>query len=211
MFRRMFGPDSDLMIVMTWITDCIFLSFFWILGCIPVVTIGASTAALYDATFYAYRKRSKHSWGRFWRSYLKNLKSSILPGIVYLAILIAGGQCLIWAWNDAVNQGNWIGFAAAATVGAVVLGTLSLVFPMLSRFENGFGQLLSNTLRLSLANLPRIMALAVINGAVMAACVMWIVPVMLLPALGALLSTLFIEPIFKPYLPEDFYEIISEA
>ena len=61
MFRRLFSPDSDLMIVMTWITDCIFLSLFWIIGCVPMVTMGAATAALYDAAYRGFRRKNKHS------------------------------------------------------------------------------------------------------------------------------------------------------
>ena len=49
MLRNLLRPDSGLMIAMTQITDCIFLSLFWILGCVPVVTVGTACAALYDA------------------------------------------------------------------------------------------------------------------------------------------------------------------
>lgn len=47
MFQKLFNPDNPLMITVTQITDCIFLSMFWMLGCFPVVTAGASFAALY--------------------------------------------------------------------------------------------------------------------------------------------------------------------
>ena len=66
MFRKFLNPDNALMITMTQITDCIFLSMFWLLGCIPVVTVGASFAALYDATYRGFRQGEKHCWGRFW-------------------------------------------------------------------------------------------------------------------------------------------------
>ena len=46
MFRNLLKPDSGLMITLTQLTDTIFLSLFWILGCIPVITIGTSCAAL---------------------------------------------------------------------------------------------------------------------------------------------------------------------
>ena len=210
MFRRLFSPDSDLMIVMTWITDCIFLSLFWVIGCVPVVTIGASTAALYDAVFHAFRKRSKHSWGRFWRSYLKNLKASLMPTVVFLALWIGGGSLLIHLWNGAVKEGNWTAFAVGAVMGGLLLGILSVLFPMLSRFENSFGQLMGNTVRLALAHLPRTVVLAVVNGLSIYACVRVLVPLFILPALTALVSTLFLEPMFRPYLPEDFYEVLSE-
>ena len=81
---------------------------------------------------------------------------------------------------------------------------------MLSRFENGFGQLLGNTVRLALANLPRTVALALVNGLTIFACVRLVLPIFFLPAVAALVSTLFIEPMFRPYLSEEFYEILSE-
>ena len=210
MFRRLFSPDSDLMIVMSWITDCIFLSLFWIIGCVPVVTVGASTAALYEASFYAFRRRSKHSWGKFWKSYIKNIKSGILPTILLGLLVFFGGKAMIQLWNDAVASGSWTAFAASATVGALVLGILGVMFPMLSRFENSFLQLLGNTVRLALAHLPRTVALAVINGLVCFVCWRLVIPVLILPALGAFFCSWFVEPMFKPFLPEDFYEIISE-
>ena len=55
MLRNLLRPDSGLMITMTQLTDTIFLSLFWILGCLPVVTIGASCAALYDAAYRGER------------------------------------------------------------------------------------------------------------------------------------------------------------
>ena len=39
MFRNLFNPESPLMVTMTQVTDCIFLSLFFVLGCIPVVTV----------------------------------------------------------------------------------------------------------------------------------------------------------------------------
>ena len=97
MFRRLFAPDSDLMVVMTWITDCIFLSVFWLLGCAPVVTIGASCAAVYDATYRTFRRKHKHSWQRFWRVWLDNWKCGILPGMFVVAAMAAAdsiGVCV---------------------------------------------------------------------------------------------------------------------
>ena len=69
MSRGIFHPDSALMITMTQITDCIFLSLFWLLGCIPVVTVGTSCAALYDAVYHGFRRGDKHSWQRFLSSF----------------------------------------------------------------------------------------------------------------------------------------------
>ena len=64
MFRNLFNPESQLMITMSRITDFIFLSLFWLLCSFPVVTIGASFAALYDASYRTFRCNEKNSWQR---------------------------------------------------------------------------------------------------------------------------------------------------
>ena len=206
MFRRLFSPDSDLMIVMTWITDCIFLSIFWLLGCVPLVTVGASTAALYDATYRAFRRKHRNSWRRFWQVWLRNWKSGIVPGLFVVAAMCGMGWAMIRLWNGAVLENAWLGFAFGAVVGAVVLGALSVVLPMVSRFENKAPVLIGNALRLALANLPRTFLLGILQAGTVFVCVYLVIPLAFLPAVMALLSSLLIEPMFKPYLPEDFYE-----
>ena len=88
MFRRLFDPQSGLMITMTQITDCIFLSLFWMLCCFPVVTVGAAFAALYDASFRSMRQGEKNSWKRFLHVLRTNWKIGIVPGFVVVLVLI---------------------------------------------------------------------------------------------------------------------------
>ena len=204
MFRSIFNPDNALMITVTQITDCIFLSLFWLLGCFPVVTAGAATAALYDAVWRGFRKGDKHPWQRFLQSFRRNLKPGLVPTVVFLAagfLLLRG---LILVWNNAVyGDVSWGIFAAAAFFALVIVGIGSLLFPMLSRFENSTGALFANTFRLGLARLPLTLGLGLVNMATMFLCVRYVVPLFFLPALCTLVSTLFIEPVFKPYMPEE--------
>ena len=203
MFRKFLNPDNALMITMTQITDCIFLSMFWLLGCIPVVTVGASFAALYDATFRGFRQGDKHCWGRFWQVYRENWKAGILPTAVFLAVLTLVTKALVALWNAAVAGGvSWMLFSGLAFVGVLVLGMVSVLFPMLSRFENPFLGLLKNTVFLAMANLPRTIALGILNAAAGLACAFFVLPLFFLPSLAALIGSVLIEPMFKPYLPK---------
>ena len=207
MFKKFFNPDNALMITMTQVTDCIFLSLFWVLCSFPVLTVGAASAALYDAVYGGYRKGDKHPWGRFLGSFKRNLKASLLPEMVYLAIFCAAVWGLIQVWNAAVyGQISFGVFSAAAFVGMLVLGILSVLFPMLSRFENSTAGLLRNTVLLALANLPRTLALGMLNGISILLTVRFIFPLFFLPALAALISTWLLEPMFKPYMPEEIPE-----
>lgn len=204
MFRKFLNPDNALMMTMTQITDCIFLSLFWFVGCIPVVTVGASFAALYDATYRGFRQGEKHCWGRFLQVYKENWKASVAPSLVFLAVLSLATKVLVALWNSAV-VGNigWMLFSGGAFVGVLVLGILSVLFPMLSRFANPFLGLLKNTFFLSMANLPRTLALGLLNAAVGLACAFYVIPLFFLPSLAALIGSLLIEPMFKPYMPSE--------
>ena len=203
MFRKFLNPDNALMITMTQITDCIFLSMFWLLGCLPVVTVGASFAALYDATFRGFRQGDKHCWGRFWQVYRENWKAGILPTAVFLAVLTLVTKALVALWNAAVAGGvSWMLFSGLAFVGVLVLGMVSVLFPVLSRFENPFLGLLKNTVFLAMANLPRTIALGILNAAAGLACAFFVLPLFFLPSLAALIGSVLIEPMFKPYLPK---------
>ena len=201
MFQKLFHPDNGLMITMTQITDCIFLSLFFLLGCFPVVTMGASFAALYDAAFRAYRQGDKHPWQRFFHVFRSNWKAGLLPTVVFLLVFAGLAKALIGLWNAAVyGEISWMVFSGGALVGVLVLGVLSVLFPTLSRFENSFLGLLKNMVLLALANLPRTLALGVINAAALLLYVRYVFPLFFLPALAALIGTLLIEPMFKPYM-----------
>lgn len=204
MFRNLFNADSPLMQTLSHITDCIFLSLFFLMGCVPVVTAGASFAALYDASFRAFRRWDKHSWGRFLQVYRDNWKQSILPTLVFYIGIYLTGKGAIALWNAAVaGDVSWAVFAAGAVLGCLALGILSVLFPLLSRFENPFLGLLKNTLLLSLANLPRTLLLGAWNAVVVYLCARFIVPLFFLPSLGAVVGSLFLEPMFRPYMPEN--------
>ena len=204
MFRKFLNPDNALMITMTQITDCIFLSIFWLLGCIPVVTVGTSFAALYDATYRGFRQGDKHCWGRFLQVYRDNWKAGVLPTVVFLAAATALSKILIGLWNTAV-AGNlsWMVFSGAAFAGILVVGILSVLFPLLSRFENSFPALLKNTFFLAMANLPRTLALGLLNSVTVLLCAVYVLPLFFMPSLAALIGSLFLEPMFKPFMPEE--------
>ena len=122
MFRNLFRPDSALMITMNQITDCIFLSLFWILGCFPVVTVGASFSAMYDATYRGFRRGEKQPWHRFLKVFKENWKAGIVPTIVFLGAFALLAKTMIALWNAAVYRTvSWMLFSAGALMGAKLL------------------------------------------------------------------------------------------
>ena len=204
MFRNIFNPDSALMITMAQISDCIFLSLLWLLCCFPVFTAGASCAAMYDSVFRAFRQGEKNSWGRFFRVFKDNLKSGILPGLVSILLFYLLLKAVVGTWNAAATGAlSFAVFAAAAFAAVLALGILALIFPVLSRFENSFFALLKNSLFLAMANLPKTIFLGILCAVSILLCLRFVFPLFFLPALASLISTLLIEPMFRPFMPED--------
>lgn len=202
MFRSLFNPDNPLMITMSQITDCIFLSLFWLLGCVPVVTIGTSFAALYDSVYQGFRNGNKHPWQRFFHTYKTSLVTGVVPTLLSLSVFWALARILIALWNAAVyGYVSWMVFSGGAFAGVLVMGILSVMFPMLSRFENSLGKLINNTVLVAMANMPRTLALGLVNLVAGFLCIRFVFPVFFLPALAALIGTLFVEPMFRPYMP----------
>ena len=94
-------------------------------------------------------------------------------------------------------------FAGLTLALMVPVGMLSLLFPMLSRFEDSLAALLRNTVLLSLANLPRTLALGILNAMVTLLCARFVIPLFIVPAMAAYIATWLIEPMFKLYMPEE--------
>lgn len=125
------------------LTNLLILNFFWIIGCIPIVTIGTSTIAAFTVTLKMSEDREGTSMTvQFWSAYVKNLKH----GISLTLILLAGiwSVWVDWQIFDKI-EGNPIGFLILAMLVALILFVHYLyVFALEARYENQLLIALSN-------------------------------------------------------------------
>lgn len=85
--KGIFDIDNPVMSWIIKIFDCICVSILWLLFSLPVVTMGASSAALY-ATVYKYLRRGEgHLWKTFWGAFRENLRRSTIVWLAALAVL----------------------------------------------------------------------------------------------------------------------------
>ena len=212
-----FDLDGSLMRALNGFADMIVMSLWWLLGCLPLVTIGASTTALY----YAAMKSVAHEGTvtrNFWKSYRQNLKQSIVVEV----ILIILGILLYTLYR--ISFGMTGGLSGIAQLGFQVLFfvyliLLSYVFPVLSRFVLTVPQLFRNVLIMCIGDVPRTFGIVVIH----------LLPLLLiflridwfftaLPMLGALIpgivatlnAGMFLK-IFQKYIPQEIMEREKEA
>ena len=77
--------------VMRWIVkifDCMCLSFLWVVVSLPVVTVGASTTALFAAVHRYIRLEEGGLWKTFWQAFRENFKRSTVCWLIVLLVMV---------------------------------------------------------------------------------------------------------------------------
>ncbi len=85
--RRLFDLDSPLMSFLLKAFDCIWLSALWLVFSLPVITLGAASAAMYTAVHRCLQKEEDYLLRTFWDAFRENFKRSTLCGLVFLGLL----------------------------------------------------------------------------------------------------------------------------
>lgn len=195
--RKFFNPESFLWKPFGFIGELVMLSLLWLVCAIPLVTLGASSAALYDATMHTLRRRDEMPIPRFFSTFRRELKQGILTTLVALA---AGAVFFFAPLLVFDRQDGWpYVIAAWVLLGFFLLCFLCWLWPVLSRFTMELGPLLGASLRLALGHILRSAAMAVLWGAVLYTGLRFAAPFFICPALAALACTHLIEPVFRKY------------
>ena len=182
------------------VADFLILSCLWLIFSIPMVTVGAASAAMYDCCARCIKDGDRALFSRFFRTFRRELLKSIPSTLLWAAIL----GLLFFLIRSFIGSAtgtdiNLVLAYAMVVFLAVAVGTASWVFPLLSRFTFDFSSLNMTAIRLALAHLPRTMALGAVNIAAGWLCLRLLMPVMVAPGIAALLSAYLLEPVFKPY------------
>lgn len=130
----LFRFDSPVMIMIGKIADFIVLNFLWVICCIPVVTIGAATAAKYTIAMRIVRNEGSGIIGPFFRAFKENFKQAT---IIWCMMLLAIIFCVI-DWYYIREKGNDISHyyvAAVFVISVIVLCICMSVFPFIARFK----------------------------------------------------------------------------
>lgn len=187
------------------LVDCVCLSFLWLILCIPVVTAGAATTALYYTVNKVIRYNRGYLFREFMSAFKSNFKQSTLVWLILLLVYaIMGVDCYImYRFAQAGAKYGvlyivFIVFMCFATMWATYL------FPYMARFENTLKHVLKNAAFIALANLGKTLLMFLLL--VLAVVAVYLLPplVFFMPVIYMLLINLIMEKIFKKYMkPED--------
>lgn len=193
------------------IFDLLAVSIYFIIGSLPVITIGDSFAALYYTVEKSIRENRETVTRSFWSAYRTNFKQS------FFLELIVGAAGFAMLLNLGIVNARFSGKPAITMLifygilFGIVVATACYVFPTLSRFEAETGWFLKIGLYMTFRYLP--VTLLVVGLAMISYMVVYMVPplILFLPGPAALLSTFLIEPILKKHMPSGVADESKEA
>ena len=207
---KFFNYDSPFWSFMSRIADLVILNLLWLLFCIPVFTIGASTAAMYRVTLNQVRGEGGSVVRSFWAAFKLNFKQGVL---LFLILLIPTLLVIYELWlylSGAVSQSLWMGvmFCFPALLVALIG---AYIYPLLAQFDNTIKNTIKNACLLSIGNLPYSIVMAALNLSAPAlfvfaptfflkTSIFW---VLIGSALVAMLNSYLLRKIFKKYFGLD--------
>ncbi len=157
-----FNLDSPVMQFLSRLADLIILNILFIICCIPIVTIGAATTALYTVTLKAVKNEESYITSSFFKAFKSNFKIGTLTWLIVLTVGI-----VLWA-DFRILTIMTSPIREILQVFLLVMLFLFLIielylFPYIARFENTVFGSLKNAFLLAVAHLPYTMLLAAIT------------------------------------------------
>ncbi len=89
--RNLFNLDGPLMQLINKVVYSVYLNILWFICCIPIVTIGASTTALFYVTLKIAKNDEGNITKAFFHSFRVNLKQSTIVWMILLCMGIILG------------------------------------------------------------------------------------------------------------------------
>lgn len=135
--HTLFNPENKFWIFMGKITDVACMSLLWLITSLPVITIGASTAAFYSFTMDAVQDLEGGVWSSYFQAFRRNFRKTTVIWLLQLVIFAFLSVNLWAAWNLYLTKGMvaLCVLSLAASGMLVFLGTGIYLYPILVSYE----------------------------------------------------------------------------
>lgn len=203
---RFFSLDGGIMCFLTKVSDICIISILWLIFCIPVVTLGASTTAAYYTMVKVVRRERGTVLKEFFKSFTQNLKDSMIINIVYLFLFGILGFNIYCMYQELGNTDNGIAFQMLFIYLALLLLLITIciyTYPVLSRFEMKRFTLVKFSVLIMIRNFPvslLLLAIFIISFIIMVVCPLG---VLFVPGVCLYLYSFFMEKILRKYMTEE--------
>ena len=162
-----------------------YLNLLWFVCSLPVVTIGASTTALYYAALKIVRDEDTHVGAMFFRSFRENFKQATVLWLILLAagLFLAGDGYILYHLRQS-STGTpavfWTMILAVVIAAGVVYAiVLEYVFPLLASVCNTNTAMLKNAFLIGTHYLFATILVFAVHFAMFFVVVAWFTPLII--------------------------------
>ena len=208
--NSLLNPDNPVMQFITKIVYSVYLNILWFMCCIPVVTAGAATTALYYVTLKMAKNEEGGITKSFFKAFKENFKQSTIVWLILLALGIVLGIDGYVLWHMRFENAFWTVITAIFLVAAAAyLIVVMYIFPLMARFDNTIFAMFKNSLFIGMRFLLCTALVAVIHFAMLFVIINLFTPAVIFgEGLCAFLSSNFLANILKLCEVKD--EVVSE-
>ncbi|MCD8121921.1 MAG: YesL family protein [Clostridiales bacterium] len=165
MLQGLFNYDNPVWRFIGKFADIFLLNILWMVCSIPIVTMGASTTAVYYVTLKLVRDEEGSTVKSFFKSFKENFKQAT---VIWLFLLVSAAVILFDLYFFIMIQTlpstfRTIMIAVFLALAFVWLGTTLFVFPLQCRFYNPVKRTLFNALFIALRHFPAMLGMLVID------------------------------------------------
>lgn len=199
---KFLGFDGSLMNICDKVYDLFVLGILWIVCSLPLITMGAATAALYYAVVKCIKNNEGYAVKSFFHSFCQNfIPASVLWGIF-------AGMTFAMHLNIGIlmhKSGGYVGLFFICFYGLVSVYLLIMAcyaFPALSRFDMNAGWIFRLSMYMGVRYLLTSLALLLVLACMLA--LVWSIPMLVFLAPGPVIFLMseFLERVLKKHEPK---------
>lgn len=176
----LFSVDSKFMRFVEQLVDILLLNFLWLVCCLPLVTIGASTVAAYSVAMRMLDSEEGYIAKNFFRAF----RANFAQGTVLWLLNAAAAYALYIDWQIVLKSPN-------PSIPVIIVSIISSVFvfcafiyayPLTARYENSLRRIFENSLRICVRYFGKTFILILVL-LLEVGLFMWNVPMLIIGAL----------------------------
>lgn len=161
--RNLFNPEAPIMVFITRVAYSMYLGLLWLIFCIPIITAGAATTALFTVTLKMVKNEEGNVTSQFFQAFKSNFRQSTIVGCIMLVlgILLAVDGYALYHLRF-VNK-FWTVLTAVYLVVLVAYAIISMyIYPLMAHFENTIPAMFRNSIMIGMRYLVCTAVMAVI-------------------------------------------------
>ena len=188
--------ESRLKSVLSALIDLVWAGLLWLVCSLPLLTIGASSTALYYAVVKSIRHERSRVSQSFFQAFRRNFRQATLLWLICLGYVLIGMADAYALQRMGIRKGSMLFYFSRLFFLPVPL-LFPWLFSFLSRFENTVRGTLRYCIYLAMRNIGKTLVLTFELALFLTVC--WMLPAFLLILPGAIcmLMSLHIEPVFQ--------------